>query len=210
VNHLQHFFAQDNVAIIYVYCDYKDQTNQTDRNMFASLAKQSILQQTTLPPVARTLYSQCKNGEASPSSQQSLDLLRSSMDEFRRTFIVLDALDEHLPSGEAEYSPHIPLLYELHNMQRRVPGRCTMLITSRVIDSIQEQMDDSIRLDIKANDEDIRSFVSSRIYDDKKFTFAKEVKARSSLAHEIVERLVEKAQGMSVTIPCLFFPIDPR
>lgn len=125
-----------------------------------------------------------------------LGLLRSSMDEFRRIFIVLDALDEHLPSEEDKYRPHIPVLYELHNIQGRVPGRCTMLITSRVIDSIQKQMDGSTRLEIKANDEDIRSFVNSRIYDDKTFAFAEQIRARSSLAHEIVERLVEKAQGM--------------
>lgn len=37
------------MAICYVYCDYKDQTSQTDRHLFVSLAKQSIQQQNDIP-----------------------------------------------------------------------------------------------------------------------------------------------------------------
>lgn len=196
MHHLQQVFADDNVAVLYVYCDYKDQANQTDRNLFANLAKQSILQQADLPAEAKVLCDSCAGGESSPSSMQCLDLLVSSMASFRRTFIILDAVDEHLPSGNDEYNPDIPLLRELSSIQQKISGRCTIFITSREILSIQEQLQDRIRLDIRAHEEDIKSYVNSRIYDDKKFTFAKEIRTDSALANEIVEKMVAKAQGM--------------
>lgn len=189
-------FGNDNVAVLYVYCDYKDQVHQTDQHMFASLAKQSILQQTGLPIEAKALYSECRNGGISASAEQCLNLLESSVSHFRRTFIVLDALDEHLPSEEDVYSPQIPLLFELINIQRRRPGRCTIFITSREIHSIREQLPNWTRLDIRASDEDIRSYVKSHINDSKKFTFAGDIRDDPALANEIVEKVVEKAQGM--------------
>jgi hypothetical protein len=196
VHHLQQVFAHDNVAVLYLYCDYKDQANQTDRTLFANLAKQSILQQVDLPAEAKVLYDSCTSGERGPSSEQCLDLLVSSMGSFRRTFIILDAVDEHLPSRKDEYTPDIPLLRELKSIQKKVSGRCTIFITSREILSIQEQLQDLIRLDIWACEEDIKAYVTSRIFDDKKFTFAKDIRTDSALADEIVEKMVAKAQGM--------------
>jgi hypothetical protein len=196
VHHLQQVFDQDNVAVLYVYCDYKDSVNQTDRNLFASLAKQSILQQRDLPTEAKTLFSRCKNVEISPSSEQCLDLLKFSVKHFRRTFVVLDALDELLPFEDDGYSPQIPLLSELNNIQQEVPGRLALFITSREIYSIKEQLHDTTRLDIRANDRDVRSYVRSRICDEKKFAFASQIRANLDISNEIEEKVVEKAQGM--------------
>ena len=118
------------------------------------------------------------------------------MMHFRRAYIILDALDEHIPLGDDGFSPQIPLLRELINIQYKIPGRCTIFITSREIYSIQEQLPNRVRLDIRAQDEDVRVYVASRVYDDAKFTFASECRADPGLANEIVEKVVEKAQGM--------------
>lgn len=196
MDHLQQVFYQDHVAVLYIYCDYKDQINQTDRSLFASLAKQSILQQSGLSAAVKALYDQCNSRGVWPSSEQSLNLLTSSMVCFRRIFIVLDALDEHFPSKEDGYSPQIPLLSELIRIQKIAAGRCSLFITSREIYSIQEQLHDWTRLDVRAHNEDIASYIKSRICDDDKFAFASQVQASPDLAKEIVEKLVEKAQGM--------------
>ncbi len=184
------------MAILYLYCDYKDQVNQTDRNLLASLAKQSLLQQTSLSPEAEILYSPSQRRETPPSLRQCADLLIHSIASFDRTFIVLDALDEHLTSGQSGYSPHIPLLSELNNIQREAPGRCTMLITSREIYSIQEQLQNATRLDIRAADGDIRSYLDARIRNDQGFRFASQMRADPDLASKIVDEMVLKAQGM--------------
>jgi hypothetical protein len=204
VHHLQQIFDGDQVAVLYVYCDYKDKDNQTDPKLFANLAKQSILQQAKLPTEANALYCQCKRGEISPSPKQCLDLLEASMNYFRRIFIVIDALDEHLTS-EDEYSPEIPILAQLHEIQRRVPGRCSMFFTSREMDTIQNNLHQITRLDIRAHEDDIRSYVNSRIYDDKKFIFAEKIRHDPALAEQIVDKVVEKAQGMYGANLCTTF-----
>ena len=93
-------------------------------------------------------------------------------------------------------APQIPLLYELVNIQQKESSRCTVFITCRDVPSIRDQLHDRTRLDIRANNDDIRLFVRSRIFDDRRFRFAKEVQASPDLANHIVEKLVEKAQGM--------------
>jgi hypothetical protein len=196
IDHLQQVFGEHDIAILYIYCDYKDKTNQQDRNLFANLAKQSILQQTKLSNEALALYSHFQKGETSPSAEQCLDLLKVSMTRFRRTFIVIDALDEHLSTEEYGYSPEIPLLSKLITFQHDSGTRCAICVTSRGIDAIQEELHGSTRIDIRAHDEDIRSYLNSRVRDVKKFRFARELQTDPVNAEKIVNGLVGKAQGM--------------
>lgn len=182
--------------MLYLYCDYKDKYNQTDRNLLASLAKQSILrqlQQADLPPETKDLYTRFRHGQTL-SLQDCVALLKSSMNHFSRNFIVIDALDEHLTSHEYEYDGRISLLRCLYELQQEMPGRCTMLITSREMDSFPNELYDLKRLDIRAKDEDIQAYVTSCIHND--FPFARSVTANPDLADEIVKSVVEKAQGM--------------
>jgi hypothetical protein len=118
------------------------------------------------------------------------------MKHFRRTFIIVDALDEHLPLEEDGYSPQITLLYELNKIQQEVPRRFTPFITSQEIYSIKEQLHDWTKLDTRANDRDVRSYVRSRVCDEKKFAFAGQIGANLDISNEIVEKVVEKAQGI--------------
>lgn len=194
MDHLEQLFKEADVAILYLYCDYKDKHNQTDRNLLASLAKQSVLQQADISQEATALYSQCRRGQKSLSLENYVALLKSSMKYFRRTFIVIDALDEHLTLDENEPSTHIPLLYHLYSLQKEMPQRCTMLITSRESDFIRNELHNNTRLEIRAKDEDIQAYVNSRIHNN--FAFAENVKANTDLANAIAKKVVEKAQGM--------------
>lgn len=194
MNHLEQLFNETDVAILYLYCDYKDRHNQTDRNMLASLAKQSVLQQADISQKATAFYSQCHRGQRPLSLENYVALLKSSMNYFRRTFIVIDALDEYLTPDENEHGTHIPLLYHLYSLQQEMPRRCTMLITSRESDFIRNELHDNTRLEIRAKDEDIRAYVNSRIHNN--FPFAQNVKTNTDLADEIAKKVVEKAQGM--------------
>ncbi len=194
MNHLERFFSQDNVAVLYIYCDYKDKDNQTDRNLLASLAKQSILQQPGLPQEIKNLHSRCSHGRASLSLKDWVVLLKSSISCFRRSFIIIDALDEYLTSKEKDYDTQISLLCHLYDLQQEMPRKCRMLITSRELDSFPNELYDIKKLEIRATNEDIRAYVTSRIHST--FRFAKSITANPYLAKEIAEGVVKKAQGM--------------
>jgi hypothetical protein len=184
------------MAVLYIYCDYKDNINQTDRNLFASLAKQSVLQHASLPSEARALYSQCKDGGASASSEQCLSLLRSCIKGFRRNFIVIDALDEHLLSDPEEDALQIPLLVKLKAIQSRFPALLSLFVTSRAHLSIQTQMPHHTKIVVEAHEEDIRRLVDTRIQDPEKFKFAKDIATCPEIGNDIVKKLVKNAQGM--------------
>jgi hypothetical protein len=200
VDELQPQLRDVNVAVLYIFCDYQDRTRHTDENLFASLVKQSIMQQRTptISSEAKALYSKCNDGQTSPSLEQYLDLLATSIGSFKRTFVVVDGLDELISSEGQISNPQIPFLTILIQLQRRLPKRCAfdLFITSRKIRSIEQQLPRSVGLEIVAHEEDIRLYLRSQIFDIQKFRFAKDVQADHSLADKIVKTLVSKAQGM--------------
>ena len=116
------------------------------------------------------------------------------MHHFRRTFIVIDALDEHLSIDDGEHITEVTLLARLLDIQRQTARRLTMLITSRELDAIGNQLLDRTRLEIRANDDDVRAYVSSRINNNS--PFAEKVRRDAEFAEAIVEGVVRKARGV--------------
>ena len=193
-------FAGEDVSISFAYCDYKDRTNQTTIKLISSLVKQVILQQKDMPEEVVSLYSAHGHGQSSLSLTEYLSLLSCFADSFRRSFILIDALDENFTNEDEEDVLQLPLLAELLKLQkqRRASNGYTLFFTSRENHVIQEQLAGASRLDIRAADSDIESYIRSRIANSSQFRFASKIQGDAELANTIVERLIEKAQGMSV------------
>ena len=193
-------FVGENVSVSFAYCDYKDRTNQTTIKLISSLTKQIILQQKDMPEEVVSLYSVHGHGQSSLSLAEYLSLLSSFADSFRRSFILIDALDENFTNEDEEDVLQLPLLAELLKLQkqRRASNGYTLFFTSRENHVIQEQLAGASRLNIRAADSDIESYIRSRIANSSQFRFANKIQGDAELANTIVERLIEKAQGMSV------------
>ncbi len=201
IEHLQKGFSKD-VSVSYIYCDYKDRKNQTTVNLISSLVKQIVLQQEDMPQEIKTLYSNYKNRQSSLSLEDHSRLLSSFSNHFRRSFILVDALDEHLIKDDEENAMYLTLLNFLLNLhqQKNSSGGYTLFFTSRENSLIKERLAGCARLDIYATNSDIESYLRSRICDPAKFRHAKKVQDDAELGDSIVRELVEKAQGMLVTI----------
>ena len=201
IDHLQTVFPK-RVSVSYIYCDYKDLKNQTTINLIWSLVKQMVLQQEVMPQEVKTLYSNYKNRQSSLSLEDLSRLLSSLSNSFRRSFILVDALDEHLINNDEENSMQLTLLNVLLTLpqQRNGSKGYTLFFTSRENGLIQERLDGCTRIDIYATDADITSYVRSRICDPAKFSFAKKVQKDANLGKLIVSGLVEKARGMLVIV----------
>jgi hypothetical protein len=154
-----------------------------------------VFQQKEMPKELNDLYSSCKNGQRSPTLDEYLRLISSSLNYFRRSFILVDALDEHL---DDESTGQIRLLAELQNLQhnRKTPSTYRLLITSRENRFIQDQLLSCIRINILAKDLDIISYLRSCIVDDSKFKFSRNIRSNPTLGNMIVDKLVQKAHGM--------------
>ena len=200
IESLQQMFVREDVSISFAYCDYKDRTNQTTVNLISSLVKQIVSQQQDMPVEVVNLYSAHGHGQSSLSLKNLLSLLSSFPCSFRKSFILIDALDEHFTNEDEENALQLTLLDELLKLQKQGSGfeGYTLFFTSRENHVIQEHLAGSVRLDIRAADSDIESYVRSRIADPSQFRFADKIKGDAEFANMIVNRLTEKAQGMLV------------
>ena len=202
IEHLQQFFAENDVAISYIYCDYKDRKTQTVVNLISSLVKQMLLQHLGLPREVKDLYAEHKNGQSPMSLEKLSKLFVSLSNYFRRSFLVIDALDEHMISDDVEKSMQMTMLDILLNLQHRWNGSngYTLLFTSRHIGLVQERLAKCARIEISAADSDIELYLRSRICKSSRFKFPMKVRDDAHFTDQIVSTLVEKARGMLVLI----------
>lgn len=201
VEHLQGLPKEDNIAVAFIYCNYKDRESQTDLNLFSSLVKQLALQRKEMPSDIRDLYHEHHDSHKPLSSEEALHLLLRFSNLFRKCFVLVDALDEYLNEGSDEsHTPEVRLIARLQKIQqeKKDENSFKLFITSRENHFIADQLQGCDQLDIRAVDSDIESYLRARVIDDTKFRFAKDVRNDPTLCNQIVAELIKKAEGMCV------------
>lgn len=187
-------YVEDDVAILYVFCDYKDRTAQTTAQVLGSLVQQMILQCKDMPQDVIDLHAK---GKGPLSTQDCTSLLSSLLHDFERTIVLVDAVDE-LFANDSEGGPlELTFLDKLLELQQTFRG-CALFVTSRENPVVQRRLANAVRLEVYAADADIELYLRSRIYDDTKFRFASKMRDDSGLAELVVNSLLEKARGMCV------------
>lgn len=170
--------------------------------------KQLALQQNALPNEVKELFSKHKDGQSSPSLDEYSKVLSQMLNRFKKSFIIVDALDEHVNDEEEGCPMQIEFLNQLRQLQQsNATASCRLFFTSRENRSIQGQLAGCARIDICATDSDIRLFVRSRI-SDSKFRFASELQRNADLACMITDKLVQLAQGMLVSSDSTIYSCD--
>ena len=191
-------YSGEQAALAFVYCDYKDSRSQTALSLISSLVRQLAEQHKAMPSEVRKAYADHTDGEKSLSVSECTELLFSLSVGFRRTFILVDALDECSDDTDEGQSDQQVLITALLRLQRVSDDQrhCSALITSRKNRRVERQLAKHTCIEIRATNQDIESYVGSRIFDVERFAFAKEVKSNPDLGQTIVGKLIENAQGM--------------
>ena len=183
IDHLYKDFANDkDVAIAFLYCNYKDSDRQTTRNMMASILHQLSLQ---APPTSKHLeamYEKHKHRGSQATLSEVLDSLRSISNYFKNIFVVVDALDEYGSNS----------LDELFEGIQTMSPQASCFLTSRP--NIFVNMNDVVHLTVKADVVDIEGYLTSSIAHSS--TLANLVRKETTLKAQIVETVVAKANGM--------------
>jgi hypothetical protein len=183
VDHLQTFFKKHtDVAVVFIYCNYKEQTDQTASNLIASLLKQIVQDCPAVSDNVRSFYTLHQRQGTRPILSQLITTLRQEIESYSKVFIITDALDEC-----TEAKDRAILLRELRSLS---PLKVNLLVTSRKLQSIEEHFMEIPRLDIRADDEDVKKFVEG------------ELEAHlhlRKLKGTIVSKIIEKAAGMQVS-----------
>ena len=155
IEHLRHRAShEEESAVVYVYCNYKDVEKQTVTNLLSCLIRQLLVQKphSAMREVA-ALYESHHSAGTSPSVVEYIKVLEAAVSRLAILYIVIDALDE----CSDEYGGRKALISELSRLKLR------LLVTSRDLPSIRRQLQNAIHLDVCAREDDILNYIDTRI-----------------------------------------------
>jgi hypothetical protein len=186
IDNLEKQIAQ-HMGLAYIYCDYRDQKEQTTENILGAILKQLLARLAEIPEAVWKLYEERVRQGKPLSLTDAVDLLRITCAQFTTAYICLDALDE---------------LRDLHGLLQSLRDRASFLkifITGRphIRETIQQYFKEAQIIPIKAQESDIRLYIEHAIGgpDDKEPDAMDD-----ELRRAILKKVVASAEGMLVTM----------
>ena len=156
IDRLRDTFLGQNVAVVYVYFDFRDQEYQSTEKMIASLLKQLSIAKSKLPDSVLELYHRLKRQQRLAQQEELEQVLLLTCEEFDRIFIVIDALDECDANSHRK-----GFLRFLNTLQRK--SSISIFIASRYLEDFQKAFETSRKIVIGADDLDLRMYLSREI-----------------------------------------------
>ncbi|KIW18445.1 hypothetical protein PV08_02733 [Exophiala spinifera] len=179
------FQNDSSIAIAYVYCNFRRQHEQKALDLLENLLKQLIWGLDVVPPSIQRLYEKHCLNRSRPSIDTISKTLQSIVPSYSRTFIVIDALDE----CQVRDREQAQFLTELLSLQTQ--AEINLFVTSRFIPGIEKRFRGSIRLEIRANDEDLSRYLHHHIQKLPSF-----VSRNSELQNNIKATIIKAVDGM--------------
>lgn len=188
VDYLDWSFKLEDVGLAYVYCNYKEQEGQTATNLISSIVQQLVQSHADVPEEIISLYQHHSRRQTRPMLGEWSKLLQSEVNRFSKVFIVVDALDECPNDGTRD-----SFLTVIKTVQKVQPS-VRLSVTSRPSPTIEAEFETASRLEIRATDADVQSYLEQRIASSSQM--ARHVKKDPSLQGNIVNAILEQSKGM--------------
>ncbi|KAG8350127.1 hypothetical protein FVEN_g11709 [Fusarium venenatum] len=186
VDFLNSRFGKDSdIAIAYIYCNFRRQHEQKIEDLLAGVLKQLTQCRTSLPESVKSLYDQHKTKRTRPSLDEISGLLQSVVAMYSRVFIIVDALDECQTSDGCR----MRFLSELFNLQTK--HGINILATSRFIPEIMDRLETSPSIEIRASPDDVARYLEDHMGQLPSF-----VRQDRQLQEEITKGISEATDGM--------------
>ncbi|PQE29767.1 AGC PKA kinase protein [Rutstroemia sp. NJR-2017a WRK4] len=183
---LQRLRQDGGLGVAFIYCNYKEQDEQTIPNLMSS-----ILHQLTVgaPEIAKDVMRRLIENhqkQIRPSMVDALDTLRAIVSTYQTAYVVIDALDE-CSEGNGERS-------ELIGYLRKMPSNLKILCTSRELPDIEKLFAESGKVYIYARETDVEKYLEGQI--EKSTRLRNHVRADPTLQQHIVKTIVDRVDGM--------------
>ena len=188
VDYLDWSMKLEDIGLAYVYCNYKEQEEQTVTNLISSIVQQLVQRHDDVPEEIMSLYRHHIRRQTRPMLGEWSKLLQSEVNRFSNVFIVVDALDECPEDGTRE-----SFLTEIKRVQKVQPS-VRLFVTSRPSPTIEAEFETANRLEIRASDADVQRYLEQRIATSSQM--ARHVRKDSSLQGNIVNAILEQSKGM--------------
>ena len=188
VDELTTRFGNDkSIGVAYIYCNFRRQDKQKIGDLLTNLLRQLVQGRLSLPEDVKSLYDKHKDKHTRPSLDESLKALSSVTAMYSRAFIVVDALDECQVSDGCRSR----FLTEIFFLQSKCGA--SIFATSRFIPEITSKFSQSLSVEIRASDEDVRRYLEGHIRQLPSF-----VERNQLLREEIKNKISEAVDGMYV------------
>ena len=184
------FRKYPNIGIAYLYCNFRRHQEQKPIDLLAGLLKQLIQRRPSLPEKVIRLHEKHNKDRTSPSSDEISKVLQSTVAEYSRTFIIIDALDECQFSEGSRRK----FLLEIFSLQAKTGAN--VFATSRFIPEIIREFEEGISLEIQASNEDVRRYLEGRMSQ-----LPSCVLKSRDLQEKIVTEIIQAADKMHVPPP---------
>ena len=170
-----------------MYADYKDQTNQTLVHILGSFLRQCLtIAFEPIPKEVTEKLQEIQRQGGKAGTEEILALLEIRLQQLKRTFICIDAVDELEPTVQEQL---LGVLKKLgtNNTCLFLTGRGH--IESRVQKHFQVMR--GFKVEISASQQDIQDFLGQQIQEDLNSDAMDE-----ALAKDIVDAIIHKSRGM--------------
>lgn len=177
--------SDSDLGLAFVFCNFRRKHQQKPINILASILKQLARQDKRVLKEVKSLHDRHTKMKTQPLQTELIGALGTVGDCFKQTYVVIDALDEtQLPRKQL-----LVFLSELFRIQKRIG--LNLLVTSRISPEIEKlfvQRKASL-LEVRATDDDVRSFVQGNISQLPSFV-------TESTVNTITEQILRAADGM--------------
>lgn len=171
------------IGVAFAFCDYQRSDEREHVDLARNLLRMILEHLHPWPAAVRQTYNSSQRSRSELDLDGVFDLLKASMQQKTRNFVVVDALDE-LDRDSREVL--IPKLFELQQC-----AGLNIFITSRDIAQISDLFSGTPQLRIKATGEDIEQYISTHMT-----TLPSFVSGDTKLQNEIKEYVVQAAGEM--------------
>ncbi|KAJ7577656.1 hypothetical protein C8J56DRAFT_798450, partial [Mycena floridula] len=158
---------------------------------FGSVIRQLLFNSSSIPDSLKSLHTSFKSGQSQQTNLRVMaEALQAQIQLYSHVCLVVDALDECSVDIRDDFISTIRSLTE--------SGHLSVLITSRDISIIAVEFTNEARIDVRAHDADVLSYITYRIEQEKRLKMI--VKEDAVLKKEIVTQMTEKAAGMFLLV----------
>ncbi|CAG9986795.1 unnamed protein product [Clonostachys byssicola] len=179
------FQNKSETCVVFVFCNFRRHPEQRFEDLLATLLKQMIQQQPSIPDDIKQFYSRHKKRRTRFSAEELSRMLQATTKLFSRIFIVIDALDECQKTNGCRKS----FIDDMFNL--RANHGINLFTTSRFVPEILDAFKIHTSLEIRAHGDDVRRYLSGCMPQLPAFVYRD-----PSLQDEIKDGIVDSVDGM--------------
>lgn len=185
LNHLREISKWErSMGVAGIFLNYKEEDAQTLENILAGVCAQLLESQRPLSEKVKELHKKHAERGTRPSSEELIMFVRTEYSTLDKIYIVVDALDEIAESRRSV------LFTQLITLSPAVK----LFVTSRHIEPIHDDLTAAMRLEVRASDVDLRTYIGRRLQDENRLS--RYITTATDLEGQIISTIISKAGGM--------------